>query len=512
MDKTMAFVPGYEEDVFVSYAHLDNGDRASPWVTTLADALRQRVGQILGVEVRVYRDVQLDPLERVKPKLQQIVSRSAALMSVVSPRYLKSEACTAEREWFEQAAKADGLLRDRTKSRVVRVIKTPSFDSATVPGWDDPQAFRFFDEDINRAPRIREFPSDRTLPRYPKFADEIEILSQSVADLLVDLQREATKRAAPKQASKKVFVANVIRELRQNYDDVCKELQDQGHEVRVLSLQSDASLTEIQDELQKQLNGCDLSLHLLGNRYGLAPFIEGSDLSLMELQYQVARSQDRAGGFRQLVWIPEEMPRIEERQAIFLDQIQDRDGGTSATDVIKGGLQRFKESVSDALKVRAVSVLPPNGKSVYFVCNQDDLSDNECIEMRRFLRRQGFRVALPVYEGDPGELRTWEEELVCERNATVIYWGVAKDSWVYRKRETILKALANIKERAARTRAIYRGVPDNPYKDELKREVEDLPIEAEGFSPLLVLGDCGPFQPEKIRPLLEALSGRRAGV
>ena len=47
----MVFVPGYEHDIFVSYAHVD--DQPLPgaeqgWITTLIDGLKNRLGANLG--------------------------------------------------------------------------------------------------------------------------------------------------------------------------------------------------------------------------------------------------------------------------------------------------------------------------------------------------------------------------------------------------------------------------------------------------------------------------------
>ena len=50
----MAYVPGYDHDVFVSYAHLDNqGDGA--WVSTLVRHLDTEIRQRLGTLPRAER-------------------------------------------------------------------------------------------------------------------------------------------------------------------------------------------------------------------------------------------------------------------------------------------------------------------------------------------------------------------------------------------------------------------------------------------------------------------------
>jgi len=48
----MAFVPGYEHDVFVSYAHGDNRE----WVGRFVDRLRSKLNEKLGDSAEVWLD------------------------------------------------------------------------------------------------------------------------------------------------------------------------------------------------------------------------------------------------------------------------------------------------------------------------------------------------------------------------------------------------------------------------------------------------------------------------
>jgi len=50
---SMAFVSGYQHDVFIRYAHIDDepsipGDNATRWVSTLSQILQTRLDQKLG--------------------------------------------------------------------------------------------------------------------------------------------------------------------------------------------------------------------------------------------------------------------------------------------------------------------------------------------------------------------------------------------------------------------------------------------------------------------------------
>ena len=89
----MAFVNGFENDVFVSYAHADNEVDAlgDAWVhqfqQNLSIALKQRLGR--GDEINIYFDARRlqgnHPLDEI---LDSVRKRSALFLAVGSPSYV----------------------------------------------------------------------------------------------------------------------------------------------------------------------------------------------------------------------------------------------------------------------------------------------------------------------------------------------------------------------------------------------------------------------------------------
>ena len=64
----MAFITQCDQDVFVSYAHLDNQGE-SPWVTTLVRHMETEVRQRLGTkELRIWIDQNLDGNRPLDPR------------------------------------------------------------------------------------------------------------------------------------------------------------------------------------------------------------------------------------------------------------------------------------------------------------------------------------------------------------------------------------------------------------------------------------------------------------
>ncbi len=124
----MAYVAGYEHDIFISYAHRDDESPAGAqqgWVTTLCQELRKGLSAKLdGPPPDVWMDHRLAMNAALGPELDERLSRSAVLLIVVSPPYLGSHWCREERGTFlglvkrRRGAKAAGSVFVIEKDRV----------------------------------------------------------------------------------------------------------------------------------------------------------------------------------------------------------------------------------------------------------------------------------------------------------------------------------------------------------------------------------------------------------
>src|ERR1022692_864342 len=116
----------FEDDAFISYAHLDDvglTERREGWVAELNRVLEARVGQLLGRKVHFYRDPKLQGNDFFSDTLVGQLQRVATLVSVVSPGYIKSEWTKKELSEFCKAAGHHVGIHD--KARIFKVMKTP---------------------------------------------------------------------------------------------------------------------------------------------------------------------------------------------------------------------------------------------------------------------------------------------------------------------------------------------------------------------------------------------------
>jgi len=137
----MAFVPGYEHDVFITYAHIDDepaipGDNGTRWVSTVRQILQIRLDQRLGRRdaVKMWIDHgEVRGNQPVASYIRQVVSRSATLVAIFSRGYLSSAWCLQERELF--IATAGGAEVAAARLFLVQLEEIPRAE------W--PQAFAY---------------------------------------------------------------------------------------------------------------------------------------------------------------------------------------------------------------------------------------------------------------------------------------------------------------------------------------------------------------------------------
>lgn len=119
----------FTTDVFISYAHIDDatfikGDDG--WVTSFHTALQTRLGQVLGEQVNIWRDnEQLQGNDMFADKIINQFEHTAIMVSVITPRYVKSEWCNREVDEFIRIANTNHSIRIKDKLRIFKVLKTP---------------------------------------------------------------------------------------------------------------------------------------------------------------------------------------------------------------------------------------------------------------------------------------------------------------------------------------------------------------------------------------------------
>ena len=115
-------------DIFISYAHMDDqalDEDQKGWITKFHRVLQVKLGQLMGEPAKIWRDEKLTGNDVYDDKIVNEFKNAKVMISVLSPRYIKSEWCNRELNEFYNAAENEAGVRVGEKSRLIKVVKTP---------------------------------------------------------------------------------------------------------------------------------------------------------------------------------------------------------------------------------------------------------------------------------------------------------------------------------------------------------------------------------------------------
>jgi hypothetical protein len=492
-----------DSDVFVSYAHIDDQsltEGQKGWISTFHRALEIRLAQLLGKQPRIWRDPKLQGNDYFADRLVERLPRSAALVSVISPRYVKSDWCLREVEEFCKASQETGGLRVADKARVFKVVKTPvpleqhPAELQALLGYD----FFTVEADTGR-PRELNHMADPDAQR--KYWARLDDLAHDISELLELLQSgrgpEAAGGAADGAAGGKgfIYLAETSFDLKEKRDGIKRDLQGHGFAVlpdRPLPLIG----PECEDVVREQLARCRMSIHLVGQNYGVVP--EGATASVVALQNELAVERGVRGGdtgFSRLIWLPPGLVPADERQQRFIEQLHTDTRVQGGADLLETPLEDFKTALHRRLEPppepapRAVSLTSQgtgeeeDGPArVYLICDQRDLDATPPLE--DYLFDQGLEVILPAFDGDEAQVRRDHEESLALCDAALLYYGAGNELWLRQKIRELQKAAAYGRTGPIATRAIYVGPPEGAQKRRFRtHEALVLQPPSEAFAP-----------------------------
>src|SRR5215468_2960666 len=105
----MAFLPGFDYDIFISYSHLNNppGDSGTEgWVTRFHNTLEAELRQLTGKELKVWRDPRVTGNQLFDRTIQQAVESAGVFLALNSYVYKESAYCQQELQWFTAKVQA----------------------------------------------------------------------------------------------------------------------------------------------------------------------------------------------------------------------------------------------------------------------------------------------------------------------------------------------------------------------------------------------------------------------
>ena len=503
----MGFLPDYEDDIFVSYAHNDNqalieGQRG--WIDIFHQALERKLQMHLGAKPSIWRDPRLQGNEYFADTLVEQIPKVAILISVLSPSYINSDWCRREMQMFSRIATDTGGMRLGNKARIFKVEKiNVPLDKHPVE-LQGMTGYQFYYVDDHR---IRELSADSS--HAIEYWQRIDDVAQDIAALMQDMKARSSSTAdvqvfqTPLAPGETIYLAETSFDLSPQRDNIKRELQERGHVVipdRPLPLNGPA----LEEAVRHYLDTSKLSVHLIGANYGVIP--EAADRSVVCMQNDLAAERSKGNAFARLIWLPEGLETREERQRQFIEYLKFDTTAQQGADVLQTSIEELKTYIQDKLRPKPKAVAATgNGNGhgthdqgplrIYLICDKQDY--DTIAPLSDHLFDQGFEVTLPLFEGDEAEVREDHKESLLMCDAVVIFYGNSSEGWLRTKLRDLQKIPGYGRTKPMLAQAIYTGPPDNPVKQRYRtREA-------------LLLRNFGNFTPDAIQPFIEEIRAKR---
>src|SRR6185503_2661435 len=252
----MPYVQGFTNDIFISFAHIDN---SAGWVETFHTRLRDRLAQI-GVRVGIWRDSKLRGTDLFSDEIFKQLRDSALLISIVSPTAVSSNWCQDERQKFEQVAALNGGLRVENTLRAIKVVKTP-LNHDEHRALFNTLGFEFYARN-EQTQHFREFD-----PASLEFRAQLDALAQDIVHSLNVLRDHRASRSTQLA----VYVAATSSDLDHERQELVKQIADWGYSVLPTSPSALLECSDCRSEIDSTLANSILTVHLVSDKRGVIP-------------------------------------------------------------------------------------------------------------------------------------------------------------------------------------------------------------------------------------------------
>jgi Domain of unknown function (DUF4062)/TIR domain len=483
----------FENDIFISYAHNDNKlyntKDEEGWIDEFHRCLVTRVTEVFGKKPVIWRDRKLSGNDYFDKTIEDEISKSAILISVFSPPYLNSEWCIRELKKFCSGSEDISI---GNKSRLFKIIKYPVEKNAFPT-----EVQRFLGYPFHtKTPPTPVLELRYSINEYQKeYYTVLSDLAEDIRDVLKILRTDDDLTSLPTQTTgSTIYLARTTSDLKDERDKIRRELQQFGHTVLPDEELPDYS-PDFEKAVQRNLEQAQLSVHLMGERYGTIP--EGAELSMTALQYRLAFAyKQNQSKFESLIWLPVGLQSDDSRQNDLISIMQNE------TECLQTSLEELKTIIQDKLKPKPNNLDFNLSNSLLYVYLIHDQKDSEDIALlyNYLMELPQFEVMLPDFSLDDVEFRQTHQENLKNCNAAILYYGKSNLAWLQRKLSDLTKAIGYGREKPILAQAVYVAEPKTPQKELFKTKQAE------------VIQDFDEFSPELLTSFLQQIEQRKGAI
>jgi hypothetical protein len=458
-----AFVPGFESDLFISYAHQDD----KRWVQAFEEELRDEVSRRLGLAISVWQDTgKLRAGENWQTAIQQGIEHAAAFVAIVSPHYQNSRWCARERNDFRSRLPPDQLT---TSGRFFKAVKTPWAENAHRLFLQEIQDSDFYKTEADGPVEFVAGSRD--------FKRAVRKLADGVEPLLRRMRR----------GNQRVHVAWPVEECLTAWQQLSDELRSKGFDVQPMGPR-DASFAD--KLLLEDMDRAVLSVHLLGSTYD--QFSERLAVLAADLEHQMmfwlASGAEATADTRQKALIAALRSGVRPDNAA-------REWPRGWSLIADAGIRKFIDAVVTRLRPQppaAAALAPADTPTIYIVHDATTTEDSRvALDLKE---RIGQHEKMEVFVSrtdlsSPTELKLWHENLLRSCDGVLLYRNAAPEGWWNQLAPEVILAERRFERQPLKSRAFLLPKPPSW---EVGPDVKVIPY-------------TSPFQLADLEPFLDPL-------
>jgi hypothetical protein len=446
----MAYASGFEYDLFISYARVDDSERTSTgrgWVSEFVARLQSALQSRLGGPdtLRVFFDQSALGANHQLAELQSAANRSAIFLAIASPAY-------ADREWTKKELTAF-IEGTNDLRRLFSVEFLPLDEGAAHP------------EPLQSHKRARFWEVDEPYSAVPvplmpdgggPYRNRIHDLAAQIRAQLVVLNTQKdigiivdnVVDDAARRGKGVVFLAQTTDDLDEDRLQVHRYLEQFGYLV-IPKKDCPQGGEPFKAAVTEEMRQADLYVHLLGPRAGRRP---------PDLPEGYARTQfdlAKAAGIQTMLW---------RRPDLDIAAVADPEHRALLNDsaVNAGGLESFKAEVRRKLEIRHVTEKKRVPVSTAVFINADE-SDYEIAKIvRQEFSARNMTTVIPMYSRTAAAFHEDLKENMTDCDVLVFLYGRAPEAWVRQQLKFFSKLRPGAK---ARVVAVLVGPPEGKPDD-----------------------------------------------
>jgi hypothetical protein len=492
----MAYLTDREFDVFISYAHHDDGP--THWIRHFTKQLEEElkrqlriVESLTEVDVTIWKDNQLPQQGNLSDRLQSVIKESSIFLVIMSESYLLSEWCKKEGIMFVNSLNAKSDLR-------IFIVEIEQTNQAKWPEFlktkkGESLLFVKFYEDVDVA-------QTETIPMITPQGDANPQANRILKKVCKDLSGQLHKikhfpRLRTESQAKNVFLAISPEGKARKHRAKLETLLGKWDNISTLPRPEPRTSKDFEKSLAEDLVHCDLFVQVLDELHG--PYLTDWVTGFVGHQFDEALEKKKMI----LNWkdptLNLDLIEEEEPYKQFLRDLRpQQEGGT----IFEGTLEDLAQVIHDTLdQLKRPERTAATTAGTCFVAVKSDVQDQDFArDVGKVIKTEAAESNIPVTAIclQP-QIKAWELDYVTAfSKGIVIIWGEVGVDWV-------LPEVDRFKQVAKQDDKVGAVVLCDPYPKsiELEGNIKTMNLSSQA-NPAQIKADFGNYLKELQQALL----------